>query len=319
MNAVPGGVGQRHAPPTDGRPSPAVADPATSRSPVSHVWMYWEDLPGRKFPAYLDLCRETVRSHLGPSMALHLLDRTSVFDWLPDLDEAVWERLVLPAQRADYARTRLVFLHGGLWLDADCLAMRPLDELGAYLGEHDLVSWGADNQGRFFNNLFIGRAGAPLIGQWIEGQDRALGTADDWSQLSWAALGSDAFYPLIRDAQYANIPSDQVAPVLWYAWRRFLSPFQSPATVLEADPVTVMLWNKGMGPLLDARSAEDILRSKMLLSRLIRIALGKTSLPDELDHLTKLNGLSSFRYGPRGRSVERRLRRTFAGARTRPR
>lgn len=275
------------------------------------VWMYWEDPPGRSLPGYLSLCRDTVRRHLGPSMTLQVLDRQGVGDWLPDLDESVWARLTIPAQRADYARTRLIHRHGGLWIDADCIAMSSLDELWGYLGDHELMAWGADVQGRFFNNLFGAPAGSPLVARWIEAQDRALAGSEDWNSLDWAALGSGAFYPLLAGATYANVPAAKVAPVLWYAWRRLLSPYQSPVPILGSLPVTVMLWNKGMGPLLADKTAGQVLGSKMLLARLLRIALGNSTLEDELDLSTRLSPLSDLRYGARGRSIERRLRHLF--------
>jgi len=275
----------------------------------AHVWMYWEDVPGRVRPPYLGLCADTIRRQLAPGMTLHVLDEESVFDWLPDLDATAWKRLAVPAQRADYARTRLVYRHGGLWMDADCIAMRTLDELTGYVRDLDLASWGADVQGRFFNNLFVGRAGAPMLERWIESQDAVLASNDNWDRLPWAALGSDPVYPFLRDVSYANIPASKVAPVLWYGWRRFLSPFQSPAKVLATSPVTVMLWNKGMGPLLATRSAEELLGSKILLARLLRIALGTTTLDEELDAYTAMSRISDLRYRPVGRSAERRLRR----------
>lgn len=288
--------------------APEVPPPGSP--PVTNVWMYWEDVPGSSCPDYLLLCRQTIEHHLGPAMDLHLLDRSSVRSWLPDLNEEVWERLPAPVQRSDYARTRLIHRHGGLWIDADCIVLRPLGAVTAYLAEHDLVSWGDDLQGRFFNNLFAARPGAPLLAEWIELQDRVLLTNDDWHRLPWAALGSDAFYPMINRARgrYANIPSALVAPVPWYAWRRFFSPFQSPAAVLVPSPVTVMLWNKGMGPVLKGRSADEVLESRMLLSRLLRIALGHSTLEEELDLYTKASRLSDLRFSPRGRSIERRVR-----------
>lgn len=297
------------------QPTVDASGTAQSAAPTgAHVWMYWEDLPGRSCPAYLRLCQESIRHHLGPSMTLHMLDRESVFDWLPDLDASVWHGLAVPAQRADYARTRLTFRHGGLWVDADCIAVGSLDRITAYLADHDLVAWGADVQGRFFNNLFAARPGAPMLAQWIEGQDRVLATSEDWGRLPWAALGSGPVYPFLDNADYGNVPAPKVAPVLWFAWRRFLSPFQSPATVLSSDPVTVMLWNKEMGPVLGARSATEVLKSRMLLSRLLRIGLGTSTLADELDALTRASGLSDLRYGPIGRTIESRLRHLGRGA-----
>ena len=277
-------------------------------SDVTHVWMYWENPPGRTRPAYLDLCQDTIRYHLGPSLEFHLVDDTSIFEWLPDLDPSIWSRLTVPAQRADYAWTRLVYAHGGLWLDADCIAVGPLDALVGYLGTHELASWGSDVKGRFFNNLFVARAGSPLLALWMQSQDETLASSDDWTSLSWSALGSDAFHPFMNDGNYTNIPFKKVAPVLWYEWRRFFSPFQSPADVLASSPVTVMLWNKGMGPILADRSVSELRKGNMLLSRLFRIALGESTLEEELDGYTRLSRVSDLRYGANGIRVERRLR-----------
>jgi len=142
----------------------------------------------------------------------------------------------------------------------------------------------------------------------MQSQDETLASSDDWTSLSWSALGSDAFHPFMNDGNYANVPFKKVAPVLWYEWRRFLSPFQSPADVLASSPVTVMLWNKGMGPILADRSVSQLLQGNMLLSRLFRIALGESTLEEELDGYTRFSRVSDLRYRANGYRVERRLR-----------
>jgi hypothetical protein len=277
------------------------------------VFMYWEDLPGRTCPAYLDLCLETIRRHVGSDMELHVLDQDTIFDWIPDLDRSIWRRLPLPAKRSDYARTRLTYHHGGLWLDADTIAMAPLGPLTAYVADHDLACWGRDVDGRFFSSLIVARAGAPLIAKWIEAQDRALAESDDWGQLSWSALVADAFGPFMGDDRYGNVPSSKIAPVLWNDWKRFFSPFQSPAPVLADAPILITLYNKGMGPILEDRSAAELRGAKSLLSRLYRIALGESTLEDELDLATRFSKVSDLRYSLNGRRIERRVRRLLFG------
>ena len=99
-----------------------------------------------------------------------------------------------------------------------------------------------------------------------------------------------------------------IAPVLWYEWRRLLSPFQSPAAVLQASPMMVMLWNAEMGGELAHLEAGSLLKSKMLIGRLFRIALGMSSLEDELDFRRALAWLPRIRFSRLGRGVEHRLR-----------
>jgi hypothetical protein len=103
--------------------------------------MYSEDAPGQPRPAYLDLCLETIPVP-AEGCDLHLLDESKAFEWLPDLDERMWNRLPSPALRADYIRTSLVYRHGGLWLDSDLIALSPIREIFHWLDEHEIVGWG---------------------------------------------------------------------------------------------------------------------------------------------------------------------------------
>ena len=214
------------------------------------IWMYWEDVPGRRRPPYLDLSLESIRRQTG-NATLRVLDPTSVLDWLTDIQPEVWSSLPGPTYRADYARTRLVHRYGGLWLDCDVIALSPLEELFEPLEHGELVGWGRDLEGRFYNGLFAARPGSPVVGEWIRAQDEVLRGSSDWASLSWAALGQDIVGPIARRSRYANFPSPRVAPVPWYAWRRLLSRLESPRRVLAYRPVTVMLWNNRLTPYLE--------------------------------------------------------------------
>ena len=226
--------------------------------------MYWENRPGQKCPDYLLLCHDTVARNLGRCGPLRVLNRDTVFDWLPDLDRRVgppgW-----PGAAGRYVRTRLVHRYGGIWIDHDCIVRRPLDALADHLEHYEFVAWGGDVQGRLFNNLFAARADSTFVATWLDAQDRVLAATDNWTSLPSASLGNDAIHPLLRQFDYANLPSWEVAPVLWFKWRCFLSPFQDPRRVLAADPITVMLWNKSMGPALGNRTTDELLTSPMLV------------------------------------------------------
>ncbi len=279
-----------------------------TRWPLVHVWMYWENLPGKYRAPYLELCLDTIKLHLDDAMCLHALDEESVFEWLPDLSPEIWEKLGTPIRRADYARVRLVERHGGLWLDADCIAMKRLRPLVEPLASHDVVGWGSDVGGRFYNNLFAALPKAPLLRRWMDAQDAALAAQDDWLHLSWAALGQELMTDVLAGDNYHRVTSGRVAPVLWYEWRRFLSTMQSPARVQASEPITVMLWNREMGRHLGGRSADSLLSSKMLIGRLFRIALGISSVTYELDIATRLSFLSDLRFTTSGRRIETQLR-----------
>ena len=280
------------------------------------IWMYWEDLPGRRRPPYLDVCLETIHHHKGDA-EVRLLDEESILRWLPDLAPEIWRRFPNPMYRSDYARTRLVHRHGGLWLDCDVIAVSSLDPIFDALETDELVGWGGDLEGRFYNNLFAGRPGGALLEEWIRQQDEVAERVGDQGTLSWGALGQDIIWPLARRSSYRDLPSRRIAPIPWYAWRQLLSRVASPAIVLAHRPITVMLWNSAMAPFVGDLSRNDVLGGRMLLSRLLRIGLGTSTADQEMDAWTKLHLASDLRFSTQGRRLELHARRVVE--RLRPR
>lgn len=268
---------------------------------MNHIWVYWEDVSGKSRPPYLDLCLETVKRQAGMA-EVHVLDERSVFEWLPGLSSEVWTRLGTPVRRSDYARLRLLDVHGGLWLDLDCIAARPLTHLLNLLRHGDAFAWG---DGKPFNNLLLARPGSDFLAHWIAAQDAVLSHTANWSALPWAALGRDISSS--GAATVLRIPRSQVAPVMWYEWRRLLSRLQSPERVLASDPYVVMLWNSAMSQVAQY-SAEQLLAGDMLLSRLFRLALGQTTVADERPP-AGLSRLDDLRFSRPARTIAHRRRR----------
>ena len=60
--------------------------------------------------------------------------------------------------------------------------------------------------------------------------------------------------------------------------------------------MTVMLWNRTMGERLEHVSAEQLLAGKTLLSRLLRIGSGRSTLDEELDLRTRLHVVSDVSF-----------------------
>jgi hypothetical protein len=274
------------------------------------VWLYWENMSwAKRRSPYLDLCLDTIRNQ-SDALRIQIVDRESALELLPDLDRSIWNALPSVVFRADYLRTRLVHEYGGIWIDIDCVVMNPLTRLLDLLEDHEFVGWG-DEGAKFTNNLFAARPGARFVAEWIANQDKAIAGLDDLSQLPYHALGRLATEPVAAHIPYHRLARTTVAPISWFEWRRFLSRVDSPARVVALDPLTVMLWNGRMNQYLWKLDAEEILRRDMLLSRLLRIALGYSSLRDELDLWTRMHFLSDLRFSPMMRVAEGAIRNTF--------
>jgi len=283
----------------------------SSGQPAQVVWAYWEDGPHQSRAPYLDLCLETIERHAHP-LELRVLSRHDVVTWLPAIDLERWETLPAPNYRSDYVRSRLLQRYGGVWIDVDTIALSPLAFLLDELDETGMVCFGKEVH-RFFGGLCAAAPGTPFVDAWVERQDRALSRLTDWSTLSYAGLAQDVTWKLARDVPWKAIPMPRVAPVPWYQWRRFFSRIESPQRVLEGAPETVVLWNAVMAPRLRHRTRAQLLRSRILLSRLLRIGLGISSVEDEDDPWTRFHGLSRLRFSEPGQRAESSLRRLPGG------
>ena len=93
------------------------------------IWMYWENRPFTKKPAYLELCLDSIKRHKG-DYELVLLDERSVKDYI-EIPAKVrqFEHI---AHRADYIRFHLLHRYGGVWLDADVILIQDIDDVSEH-------------------------------------------------------------------------------------------------------------------------------------------------------------------------------------------
>lgn len=263
-----------------------------------NVWLYWENLPGRARPAYLDLCLETIRRHspVVPTVVSYESAPSYV-----KLNLGRWEALQRPNFRSDYLRARLLYEHGGLWVDFDTIAIGPLQELLDGLRRHEIVAFGRE-VGRVYPGIMAARAGSDLLAAWMDRQDRLL----DSGIANYGDVGAGALHDIADEV--GMWPLRQVAPVMWWEWRRFMSYTEPPVHTLQQGSTAVSLWHKAMGPALAEVTSGRLLAGQRLLSRLLRVGLGLSTAEDESGGVTRVWPLTRYRFSPLGRSLEGRLR-----------
>lgn len=237
---------------------------------MTTIWMYWESPAGTTKPEYLDLCLQTIEMHKG-ILDLVVLDEASVRNYIPDLRADI-DRLSL-VHRSDYYRSRLIYRHGGVWLDADVIAMRPLQELIEYLGTEEVAFYGRGDSNLSIN-CFVGRRGAACLEDWMLRQDQLL---HQGREIPWNGLGKDSLVEASRHHSYASMPFGRISPIPWQKWKWVVSRRRSPKPFLVEDPIVFMLYNKFLVDELAGFSKEELLRSNMLVSKLFRLALGTDS------------------------------------------
>lgn len=248
-----------------------------------HIFQYWESTPAA--PPYVELCFETVQRHLGAAERV-LLDEETIKDWLPDLDPS-WRRFAEPAHRADYVRARLLERYGGIWLDADVIALKDLS--GLYTedaADVALLGW-INVEGLIAVNLLAAPAGSPVVRAWVVAQQRILASEAARSpgpiEVSWSALGSDSITASATEGATRFLDPARVAPISWRDAEVFLRPARyALERVLSAEPTVVMLYNKMLAHRLANVSASDVLKGQTLLGALLRIGLEESTKEEEI-------------------------------------
>lgn len=96
------------------------------------------------------------------------------------------------ASKSDFIRYAVLYHHGGLYMDADFLAVKDMDPILELIPSHDLVSYTTQGQscqlGTFSSNFMGGREGGPIFKAVWEAQKAALTNHCDISEKSEPAF-----------------------------------------------------------------------------------------------------------------------------------
>ena len=121
------------------------------------IWMYWETLPGKKKPGYIDLCIDSVKFNCGKCFDIRVLDNKTIYEYLPDIKDIDLTNLNLP-QKVDYYRYCLLEKYGGVWLDADILVLKCICPFYNKLKDNDYVGFGCGFDKDFCNETMNGHS-----------------------------------------------------------------------------------------------------------------------------------------------------------------
>jgi hypothetical protein len=232
---------------------------------MSVVWSYWDDVDGRVRPPYLDACWATVRRH-SDGMELRVVSQATVRDVVevpPRFDELAVNH------RSDVARCRLLLEHGGLWLDADTVALRPLTRLMAMAATEGFVGYGHDG---VHPGTIAARAGHPILVDWARRQDRRLRSG---RTIDWPDLGPIDLEDATAAGTWHRLDHRRIAPIDWQDWRLFLSRTYPLRNVMAASPEVVALYNAPLSDHLRSWRLEPLIASGMLVGRVLAAGLGR--------------------------------------------
>ena len=249
------------------------AAPAGAAPAGLPIWSYWEG----PCPSWVRACRRSFMKHVPQ---LRLLDPDS-FEALRrgDRDEGISLAHLHVAHRADFIRAWLLQRHGGLWIDADCLVMQPLDEVLALLQRHDFMAHRA-REG-VLSNAFIGAAPRSRIAAAY--YERVRTTVARKMRFSWNWLGGDLLTEVSSQhpGLLHELPCKRVQPICWSRPQDFLVERSAAEheAVVHGQAWVYMLSNVELGKRFPGAAARGgLLAERSFFMHLLRRSTGDGDL-----------------------------------------
>jgi hypothetical protein len=235
------------------------------------IWTYWEGA----CPPWIRACRRTIAAY---APAVRFLT-PELFDRMRDHDRDIdLSRLHAP-HRADYIRAFLLQRYGGLWIDADCVVMQPLQPILDLLAEHDFVGH-RERVGLISNAFIAARPGSRIAAEFY---DRICQILRGRKPLYWNALGADPLSAVVaaNDRGWYELPCERVQPVCWSAPGDFFAERddEAHAGVFDARAICYMMSNGAINNYTTGHRAADLMAERTFFRYLLRRAVG-TSLMD---------------------------------------
>jgi biofilm PGA synthesis N-glycosyltransferase PgaC len=168
------------------------------------VWMYWEG----PCPEWIRACHRSVSRHADDVRLLGPRDFDRIWDVDRDIDLSVLD----VAHRADFIRAFLLARFGGVWIDSDCLVMKPLGPVLDLLSAYDFLGYFERRSGMPAPAFMGSRSGGRIA---LAHYSHVCGVLRSGQSRSWASLGALSLVDTLRQTEtpWYRIAVDLIEPV----------------------------------------------------------------------------------------------------------
>ncbi len=190
---------------------PAFGDKKVSIHMDRKVFLYWTG------PLYklVGTCIRLIQLHANQSSSFNLilLNESNISEYITI--PSFFNKLD-PAHQSDYARIRLLYEYGGIWLDADTLLLEDLKQLFETLGTNDCF-FIRNSKGIMCNAVLGARKNSPFIKNWMIQIDAILNEKKE--DIDWIEIGNSLLTKLISEGSDEKIKifdgGNTMYPVYW--------------------------------------------------------------------------------------------------------
>ncbi|ETZ22029.1 capsular polysaccharide synthesis protein [Pedobacter sp. V48] len=169
------------------------------------VWLYWEG----ELPDWIKACQKTVFAHVNN---VQLLTPES-FNELRDVDLDIKISDLYVAHRADFIRAFLLKKFGGLWVDSDCVVIKPLQPLMDILNMYEFMGY-RERSGEVTNNFMGASFNSDIASGYY---NRVCQILRSGQPIEWLTIGSQALTATLNEgkASWYELKVEQIQPICW--------------------------------------------------------------------------------------------------------
>jgi mannosyltransferase OCH1-like enzyme len=169
------------------------------------VWLYWEG----DLPEWIAECRKTIFAH---APQVHLLSYQD-FNDLREFDRDINIENLYVAHRADFIRAYLLAKFGGLWIDSDCVVLKPLKPIMELLNEYEFLGY-RERSGEVTNNFMGASKESKIAAAYYNEVCRILRAGE---KIEWLTLGSKALTAVLENSHrpWYELQVDEIQPICW--------------------------------------------------------------------------------------------------------
>lgn len=256
---------------------------------IPTVWQYWENPPNKKMPAYIEFCINTVKKQCEIDNIRYIClspQNLSLYFRNDDIPDEFY-KLEKIAHRADYIRALALYVHGGLWLDVDCVCTGSLSEL-VECDNTDVTyfmfdKWAPNHKNYVPIGSIFSRKNSPFIKEWVDKSSLIIkNNIKNNTKFDWEDLGWNSIKPLLK--KYKNEYNwktkeydglNTCYPLPWNEWEKFFQKGDSKFLNRKFQPF-VMLYNNVFFDWFKKLSTEEFnlfIKSDIVLADLFRKSL----------------------------------------------
>ena len=236
------------------------------------LFTYWS---GKKHD-YIKLCEKSMQINC-TKLEIVNLDDNNIKEWIPDLRKEVIGKegtFSNTAYIADYIRWKVLYLHGGIWLDKDFIILdsRFQDKIIKTMEYNDYIGCGAIPEVNYHKcpqNGFISMSKGYIIGKLqIEGMDNLI---DSGKKIDWCNLGVDIQKNFMCNYDYAIFPDTYLFPIYWRDWQIFME-MGPDFKAIKPNTIGVALYNSAFPDWFKDMPENDLMGSDRVIANIFKTA-----------------------------------------------